>query len=76
MLCCAGLIGGVYVGQYLGGSWTLIAPATGFGIGLVGDIKFMHKMHHRPSNKDAEEVAQTPLLGSSGNDLPLKNRLK
>lgn len=55
MLCCAGLIGGVYVGQYLGGSWTLIAPATGFGIGLVGDIKFMRKMHHRPSNTDEEK---------------------
>jgi len=41
MLCCVGLIGGMAVGQYLGGPWTLIAPAAGFGIGLVGDMKFM-----------------------------------
>jgi hypothetical protein len=76
MLCCAGLIGGIYVGQYLGGPWIFIAPATGFSIGLVGDIKYMHKMHHRPSNKDEEEVTHTPLLGASGDDLPLKNQIK
>lgn len=45
MLCCAGLIGGYVVGQYLGGPWTVIAPAAGFGIGLVADMKFM-KGHH------------------------------
>lgn len=47
MLCCAGLIGGVAVGQYLGGPWTLVAPAAGFGLGLWGDMKFMGRMHGR-----------------------------
>jgi hypothetical protein len=42
MFCCVGLIAGAAVGQSLGGSWTLIAPAAGFGIGLVADMKFMH----------------------------------
>ena len=37
MLCCAGLIGGMVAGQYLGGPWTFVAPAAGFGIGLLGD---------------------------------------
>jgi hypothetical protein len=54
MLCCAGLIGGLYVGQYLGGPWTVIAPAAGFGVGLVGDMKFMHKMH-KPASKETVE---------------------
>ena len=54
MLCCVGLIGGLAVGQYLGGPWTLIAPATGFGVGFVGDMKLMHKMHRRPPEKDEE----------------------
>lgn len=45
MLCCVGLIGGMAVGQYLGGPWTVIAPAAGFGIGLVADMKFMKGMH-------------------------------
>src|SRR3990172_5043279 len=35
MLCCVGLIGGMAVGQSLGGSWTYIAPAAGFGIVLA-----------------------------------------
>lgn len=41
MLCCVGLIGGFAVGQSLGGPWTFIAPAAGFGIGLVADMKMM-----------------------------------
>lgn len=45
MLCCVGLIGGMAVGQSLGGPWTYIAPAAGFGIGLVADMKFMKGMH-------------------------------
>ena len=48
MLCCVGLIGGLAVGQSLGGPWTYIAPAAGFGIGLVADMKFMHRMHANP----------------------------
>jgi len=47
MLCCVGLIGGMAVGQSLGGPWTYIAPAAGFGIGLVADMKFMHGMHKK-----------------------------
>jgi YHS domain-containing protein len=46
MLCCAGLIGGLVVGQALGGPWVYIAPAAGFGIGLVADMKFMKGHHH------------------------------
>ncbi len=41
MLCCVGLFGGFAVGQALGGPWTVIAPAAGFGIGLVADMKMM-----------------------------------
>ena len=47
MLCCVGLIGGMAVGQYLGGPWTVIAPAAGFAIGLVGDMRFMKGFHNR-----------------------------
>lgn len=45
MLCCAGLVGGLIVGQSLGGNWTITAPAIGFGLGLVGDMKLMRGMH-------------------------------
>lgn len=64
MLCCVGLIGGMAVGQSLGGPWTYIAPAAGFGIGLVADMKFMKGMHGKKdqqtagvgARKDAEPV--------------------
>lgn len=46
MLCCVGLLGGVAVGQYLGGPWTVVAPAAGFAIGFAADMKFMKGMHH------------------------------
>ena len=52
MLCCVGLIGGMAVGQSLGGPWTYIAPAAGFGIGLVADMKFMKRMHQKPDRRD------------------------
>ena len=66
MLCCVGLIGGMAVGQSLGGSWTYIAPAAGFGIGLVADMKFMKGMHggggkHATdvrANKEADPVRE------------------
>ncbi len=45
MLCCVGLFAGLFIGQYLGGPWTFVAPILGFGLGLVGDRKFMHKYH-------------------------------
>ena len=50
MLCCVCLIGGIAVGQSLGGPWTYIAPAAGFGIGLVADMKFM-KGHHKKGDQ-------------------------
>lgn len=64
MLCCAGLIGGLAVGQYLGGPWTFIAPAAGFGIGLVGDMKLM-KGHHRLGDQQDKEfrVKKDPIGG-------------
>ncbi len=66
MLCCVGLIGGLAVGQYLGGPWTFIAPATGFGAGLVGDMKFMHKMRCCSPKKDEEKEGHNK---HSGKDL-------
>ena len=51
MLCCVGLIGGYVVGQSLGGPWTIIAPAAGFGIGLVADMKFMHGHHKKTGDQ-------------------------
>ncbi len=45
MLCCVGLFGGMAVGQALGGPWTIIAPAAGFGIGFLADMKLMKGMH-------------------------------
>lgn len=58
MLCCVGLIGGMAVGQSLGGPWTYIAPAAGFGIGLVADMKFMKGMHGRGGQHNTEIRAQ------------------
>lgn len=52
MLCCVGLIGGSVVGQALGGPWTWIGPAAGFGIGLVVDMKMM-KGHQKAAKVDA-----------------------
>ena len=54
MLCCVGLIGGVAVGQSLGGPWTFIAPAAGFGIGLVADMKMMKGFHQKAGAQQAE----------------------
>ncbi len=45
MLCCVGLFGGLAVGQAMGGAWTFVAPAAGFGAGLLADMKLM-KGHH------------------------------
>jgi hypothetical protein len=55
MLCCAGLIGGTLVGQALGGPWTFIGPAAGFGLGLLGDMKMMKGFHKKadPQQGDA-----------------------
>jgi hypothetical protein len=64
MLCCVGLIGGLYVGQSLGGPWTIIAPAAGFGVGLLADMKYMHKMHKDPHQKAEEDETDNPPLAS------------
>lgn len=68
MLCCAGLIGGMVVGQYLGGPWTVIAPAAGFGIGLVADMKFMRgcQMHGRTDEKPAGKLRERELARPPG----------
>jgi hypothetical protein len=71
MLCCAGLFGGIYVGQQLGGPWTVIAPAAGFGLGLLGDMKFMHKMHkHSPQKADEDEIPGSHSFQKPKNELP------
>lgn len=56
MLCCAGLLGGAVVGQALGGPWTFVAPAAGFGIGLVADMKLMKGRSQKagPGERDTE----------------------
>ena len=70
MLCCVGLIGGMAVGQALGGPWTYIAPAAGFGIGLVGDMKFMHGMHHKKADQQDPRVRpETDKAPASRNDI-------
>ena len=54
MLCCVGLIGGSVVGQALGGPWTFIAPAAGFGIGLVADMKITKRFLQKAGAQQAE----------------------
>lgn len=70
MLCCVGLFGGVAVGQALGGPWAFIAPAAGFGIGLVADMKMM-KGHHQ---KAATERAKTALRAKADADPEAPNQ--
>lgn len=45
MLCCLGLLVGFALGSMVGGPWTLIIPALGFGLGLIGDMKLMRGRH-------------------------------
>jgi hypothetical protein len=35
----------------MGDPWTYIAPAAGFGVGLLADMKYMHKTHKDPHEK-------------------------
>lgn len=65
MLCCVGLIGGSVVGQALGGPWTFVAPAAGFGLGLVADIKVMKGLHRKAGGQqaDADTDAKAPNQG-------------
>jgi len=63
MLCCAGLIGGLALGQALGGLWTVIAPAAGFAMGVAADVRFMHrhrqKWSQQPPTRDVEPQGKT-----------------
>ncbi len=59
MLCCVGLIGGMAVGQSLGGPWTYIAPVAGFGIGLIGDMKLMKGLHKKGDKQDTGVRAES-----------------
>ena len=83
MLCCVGLFGGAYVGQSLGGHWTITAPAVGFALGLYGDMKLMRGMHgqkspnsnhkSKMSSRDSSpkrEKTENPLL--QGSDINAK----
>lgn len=60
MLCCVGLFGGLYVGQTLGGPWTVVAPAAGFGLGLIGDMKYMRHMHGGPRQQPDDTNQRRP----------------
>jgi len=50
MLCCLGLFAGFALGSIFGNPWTLLGPAIGFGLGLVGDIKIMRGNHGSHGN--------------------------
>jgi len=50
MLCCLGLFAGYAVGSMLGGPWTSIGPALGFGLGLIGDMKLLGGRHGTHGN--------------------------
>lgn len=58
MLCCLGLVAGLAVGSALGGPWALIAPVTGLGLGLIGDLTLIkHGLHS--IHKNAEHWIRT-----------------
>jgi len=63
MLCCVGLFAGMSVGQAMGGPWTYIAPAAGFGIGFLGDMKLMGHMHKK--NDASRATAQVQDSGQT-----------
>jgi len=47
MLCCLGLFAGLIIGSTLGGPWFFTAPAVGFGLGLLLDVKLMRSNRGR-----------------------------
>jgi len=66
MLCCVGLFGGLAVGQSLGGPWTVIAPAAGFAVGLVADMKLMKGMHKSAGPQRAQAAEVKPEMTEAG----------
>ncbi|HKB53114.1 MAG TPA: hypothetical protein VKD22_03885 [Ramlibacter sp.] len=66
MLCCVGLFAGLAVGQSLGGPWSVIAPAAGFGIGFVADSVLMKRMHghHTPEAQRPPPQSAPPAPGA------------
>jgi hypothetical protein len=64
------------VGQSLGGPWTVIAPAAGFGIGFLADMKLMKGMHgkkaqpQQPAPAQAASDAQPALVVPPGDGKP------
>jgi len=61
MLCCLGLLVGLAAGSMLGGPWTLITPAMGFGLGLIGDVRLAlnyHEGHRRGYCGDSYELRE------------------
>lgn len=80
MLCCVGLFAGVAVGQTLGGPWTIVAPAAGFGIGFLADMKMMKGMHHQqppappvPAPAAPQAAATAAEEALAGGELPARN---
>ncbi len=80
MLCYLGLFAGLAVGRALGEPWTFIAPAVGFGLGLVGDTKVMHGSHGghggvgghcggggHVHDEEVEEAVRDPICGMQVN---------
>lgn len=67
MLCCVGLIGGLAVGQSLGGPWIVVAPAAGFAIGLAADLKFMKGLHKHAGPRPQVPVPQAAASTDPGN---------
>ena len=51
------------MGQSLGGHWTITAPAIGFGLGLVGDMKLMRRMHGMHGDNSPNSVHKSSVSG-------------
>jgi len=67
MLCCLGLFVGLAVGSATGGPWTFIAPAAGFGFGLMGDMKLM-RGHHTNNGSHGSHGAGCCGVGHMGEE--------
>ena len=55
MFCCLGLFAGFAAGAVLGGPWSFLAPAAGFGLGLIGDMMLLkHGLHGTHKNTESK----------------------